>query len=329
MSGMLDQVPGLGQVAAAWPLGQWRTLQRLAAGRSNDSFHLVADGGEFVLRRLRRDKTPDALGFELALMHRLAACGVPVAEIMLNSAGAASAHIAGRLWTVSRFVASDVAPKGAALAQLGGEVLARFHAALDDFCPGFALPEEQRRLEMAAATLDQLEGVAAADALRQVMERSRRVLRGAGLELQLRRPALASVVIHGACRSSSLLVRDGRIAALLDMDSARQGTVAEDLGIALASFAKRRAGDAALDAASARAFWDAYRALRPVAAADAEALPVYLCQALIYPLVKALERTVRGLDHAAEFGRGAWRLAAAEHALARPADLLRCLCPAP
>jgi hypothetical protein len=44
-----------------------------------------------------------------------------------------------------------------------------------------------------------------------------------------------------------------------------------------------------------------------------------------YPLVKALGRVAQGRDRPEDFQRGAWRLAAAQHALNRSAELLRLL----
>jgi hypothetical protein len=57
-------------------------------------------------------------------------------------------------------------------------------------------------------------------------------------------------------------------------------------------------------------------------AEDVAALAPYLAQALTYPLVKGLDRVVSGQEGVEEFERGAWRLAAAEHALDRPSALL-------
>ncbi len=44
-----------------------------------------------------------------------------------------------------------------------------------------------------------------------------------------------------------------------------------------------------------------------------------------YPLVKALGRVVQGRDRPEEFQRGVWRLATAQHALNRSAELLHLL----
>jgi Ser/Thr protein kinase RdoA (MazF antagonist) len=72
---------------AALNLGH-RSIQRpLTAGRTNDSFRLVCTRGDFVLRRLREGKTAGALAFELDLIARLSAKGVPVAEAVATVDG--------------------------------------------------------------------------------------------------------------------------------------------------------------------------------------------------------------------------------------------------
>ena len=323
MTERYDRPPGTDQVAAAWQLGRWRALEHLAAGRNNDSFHLVTNGGEYVLRRLRQGKSTQELEFELELIRRLAASGLPMAQVVRAADGAEWHEFAGRLWTVGRFVPSDPTLKTAELAGLAGDVLARFHLAVAEFSPAFPVPDEQDRLALAAEILGRFYDLDVSPALQSQIERSRRLILQAIPERNRRCRALTAGIIHGGCRVSSLLLRHGRVAALLDMDSARHGPLPEDLAIALASFAKRRAGDAAMDASRAEAFCRGYRARRPIGIAETEAVPVYLAQALIYAHVKALERVVLGADDRRDdIARGAWRLAAAEHALDRPGEVV-------
>lgn len=316
-----DLLPDLDHVAQAWRLGSWNLLRRLAAGRTNESFHLASRAGEFVLRRLWEGKTIPSLAFELALLERLATHGVPVAETMPTTDSLRWAQASGRLWTLSRFVTNDGEPTRVEAARLAGQVLARFHDAVQGWGTESAPPEQDR----AALALEILGGIAETAvprALTSVPDRARAALEGLRATLHDLRAGLNTTVIHGACRTSSLLYRGGKVAALLDMDSSRLGPVAEDLGIALASFAKCRTGDGALGLEPATALLAGYRSVREIGDDELRALPSYLAQALVYPLVKALARVAEGRVSVADFERGAWRLAAAEHALAGPAALV-------
>lgn len=299
-------------------------LGPLAAGRTNQSFHVAGDDGEFVLRRLWEGKSVPSLQFELALIRRLAAHGVPVAETLPTAESAPWAEADGRLWTLSRFVATDAEPPKLQAARLAGEVLARFHDAVAAWGLDIA-PPEQDRTAIAYSGLDAIDGNTVPQGLTSFPERCRSVLEALRAVLPALRTGLPTTVIHGACRMSSLLYRHGRVAALLDMDSSRLGPVAEDLGIALASFAKRRGGDAALAEEPAAALLAGYRSQRGIAGPELAALPAYLAVALTYPLVKALGRVTQRRDSVAVFERGAWRLAAAEHALEQPTVLVRLL----
>lgn len=318
------ELPGLEQIARAWPQERWGVLRPLTAGRTNESFHVASDNGEFVLRRLWEGKTIPSLQFELALIHRLAAHGVPVAETLPTAERAPWAEAGGRLWTLSRFVPTDAEPPKLQAARLAGEVLARFHDAVAGWGLDIASPE-QDRTALALAALDAIDANAVPQELTSVPERCRRILEALRVALPVLRAPLPTIVIHGACRTSSVLYRQGKVAALLDMDSSRLGPVPEDLAIAVASFAKCRGGDAAVRADAAAALFAGYRSRRGIADGELAALPAYLAQALTYPLVKALGRVVQGRNSVADFERGAWRLAAAEYALERPAALIELL----
>jgi Ser/Thr protein kinase RdoA (MazF antagonist) len=203
-------------------------------------------------------------------------------------------------------------------------VLARFHEAVQGWGLDRA-PKEQDRTGLALAGLEGLAAGAVPQELTFVPGRCGAVLEALRSSMPQIRAGLGTTLIHGACRTSSLLYRGGKVAALLDMDSSRLGPVAEDLGIALASFAKCRSGEAAVGADAASALLNGYRSVRRIADAELVALPGYLAQALVYPLLKALLRVAEGRAPPAEFERGAWRLAAAEHAVARPAALVELL----
>jgi homoserine kinase type II len=321
---LVNEVPEFTQVLSLWPLGTCLNCRRLTAGRNNESFHLRTEVGEYVLRRSRTNKSFEALAFEHSLIAHLRQKGFPVPKLIPSLAGLSWESCGGRFWTVSQFIVGDQPIRHQRTASLGGEILAHFHVAMDDFQADTPVPPEANRIVEVLSTLAACQDHPALTAeVSTLITRSRKATQKTAELLELSAKGLPRTIIHGSCRLTSLLMQNDKIVALLDMDSARCGSRAEDIAIALGSFAKCRAGSAAVDSIMANCFHKAYTSILDTGPAEAEAIPAHLAQALLFPWVKAMERSLAIIPYDPyHLAKAQWRLAAAEHAISKPQQIV-------
>lgn len=324
---LVNEIPEFTQVLRLWPLGSYLHSKRLTAGRNNESIHLRTTEGDYVLRRSRASKTTEALAFEHGLIAHLRQQGFPVPEIILSFAGLTWESCGGRLWMVSRFIVGDQLIRDEKSATLAGAILARFHVAMAVFKPDISvLPKFNRIVEIQSILAACEDHPALKAEFSSLILRSRQATQKTAEMLELSAKGLPKTVIHGSCRLTSLLMQDNQIVALLDMDSARCGSHAEDIAIALASFAKCRTGTAAVDAIMANSFLNAYAAILPIESAEAEAIPAYLAQTLLFHWLKAMERSLVSSPYDFEqIAKVQWRLLSAEHAICNPQQIISLL----
>lgn len=312
-------------VVRHWPIGCYLRHHHLTAGRNNISYKVETDHGNFVLRQCRKSKTTQSLVFEYQLIGHLRSEGISAPGFIGVSDGQKWLSEAGRLWTLSPFINGSHPSRSKQAAELGGNVLAQFHKAIEKFnFPGFVPPEENRITEILGILQHCQSNVGKIIGLQALVDRSLKAARNTATALQTGSGVLPRTIIHGSCRLTSLLVEEGKLTALLDMDSARYGTCAEDIGIALASFAKCRDGEYALDELFATTMTSAYCSVSAIDNSQAEAIPGYFAQSLLYSWAKAFERYVYSEQpEIALLDKAKWRLNAAEHALADPKRITR------
>ncbi len=326
--GLVNEVPEFTQVLRLWHLGACLRCERLTAGRNNESFHLQAETGDYVLRRSRASKSAEALAFEHALIAHLRQQGFPVPDLILSLDGLTWESCGGRLWTVSRFIFGDQPTRTEQTATLGGEILARYHLAMADFKPNTTVPPEAYRIADVLNSLAAYEDNPISDtAVSTLIERTRKAAHKTAELLDASAKGLPQTIIHGSCRLTSLIIQNDKIVALLDMDSARCGSRAEDIAIALASFAKCRAGTAAVDVIMAGSLRKAYASNLAIGRAETDAIPAHLAQALLFPWVKAMARSLATLPYDSNLlAKAQWRLVAAEHAISKPQQIVNLMC---
>ena len=324
---LVNEIPEFTQVLRLWSLGTCLHCKQLTAGRNNESFHLQAETGNYVLRRSRANKTTEALAFEHGLIAHLRQHGFPVPELIPSLTGLTWESCGGRLWTVSRFIVGDQPTRNEQTASLGGAILARFHLAMAGFQPDAAVPLEENRIVDVLGTLAAYEGdPKLMPEVSTLVERTSTAAHKTAELLKISAKDLPQTIIHGSCRLTSLLMQNDKIVALLDMDSARCGSRAEDIAIALASFAKCRAGTA-VDAIMADSLSKAYASVLAIEPAEVEAIPAHLAQALLFPWVKAMERSLVSSPYDSEqIAKAQWRLLAAEHAICKPQQIVSLMC---
>ena len=275
------------ELERAFPVGEWRELDPLPLGKSQH-WRLATTRGAFVLRRSYRSKTAEAVRFEHELVARLRSSGFPAPEYVPATNGDPCAVVDGRLWRLARFVTGR--PASAEVpgqAETVARALARYHQLVAGFSATVPTPEVPL---MPAALAERLAANPTGDRfLRNVPEGLVGPLRFALAQgravhdrLEHLYPSLPLTTIHAGCRRGSALFDGGRLAVVLDFDSAHTEARALDVAVAVHDFAKVY-GDpdspdykVHLDRAVAARFVDAYQAVSTLTPAELEAVPVLL-----------------------------------------------------
>jgi homoserine kinase type II len=256
------------KLLAAYGLGALRGLEGIAGGSVNSNFGVDADAGRFFLR-LYEERDLAGAQSETAMLDRLARAGVETPAPRRRLDGAFVSAVEGKPaaifpWRDGRMrCQKSVTPKDA---RSVGEALAEVHrAGAGEVCDGgrFQLVDLNRRLDGVAASGD-ARFVDVVPRLREALVRVHGV-RDAGLP-------------RGLCHSD--LFRDnvvwnesGGIAALLDFESACEGTYAYDLMVTVLAWC---VGDD-LEPALAGAMRQGYESVRPLTAAEKSGLHAEAC----------------------------------------------------
>lgn len=322
LRGETSAPPGLKEIAAHWELGAWRELSRFERGMNNESFFLATDRGEFVLRRARSSKTADAMRFEHALTLHLRDHGIPVPEWVPGCDGTCWILAGDMLWSVATFIRSDPVKVNAELIRQVGEILARFHVATSTFQPSVPVPPPASKAKQALKVLATLGSLPDDPQALELAQRMARALPRAATAEAESLASHAGRIIHGGCRRSSVLFRDGRLVGLLDLDSARQGPRGLDLAIALASFARPKKGETTLNMTCARALGAGYTSVLALEAEERQAIPPCLAGALLFQAATELLRFARVPDERKRLARAEARVVTAQWVTERSAEIL-------
>ncbi|WP_448613252.1 phosphotransferase [Modestobacter sp. URMC 112] len=283
----VDEAAMVEALAAAYPLGRWRSWRPTELGSSNESWFVETDAGSVVLRRSHPLKTVAGARFECALLDVLRRHGYPAPEVLHTRDGGTTVELDGALHMVMRRLPGtgyDPASPGHLAAAARG--LARYHAIVSELTvPGSADPSFLvARLGPAgqaglAAAVDVVAPQLGTDT-RETMRERARSLAGAmeqvHRELGAVQDRLTTVVGHGSYGPSALLLVEDRLSGVVDFDRAAYDLLGLDLAYALDAFCRpgavRRAG-VGLDLRLTREFLHHYRAGSPVVDADLGFLP--------------------------------------------------------
>jgi homoserine kinase type II len=250
----------------AYPVGPLESFVALAAGSVNSNFSVQTGGPRARQLFLRLYEEQDRAGAEAetAMVERLGVAGVPVAPPVCRNDGGLVSDVRGKpaalfAWRQGSIRCSArVSPEDA---RAVGRALARVHVAgvREALKPSrFRFQDLCARLDQVAASGDE-RFVPAVPALRDAL-RSAHEARPAGLPCGL---------IHGDLfRDNVLWAADGSVAALLDFESASEGTFAYDLMVTILAWC---VGDD-LDLRRAQALREGYEQVRPLEARERRAL---------------------------------------------------------
>jgi homoserine kinase type II len=247
-------------------LGTLDSLEPLAAGSVNSNFSLHA-GGRRLFLRIYEEQGRAGAEIETAIVERLAGAGVPTAAPMRRKDGALVSEMRGKpaalfpwLQGTSRCQASVTREDARRL----GEALARVHV-VGAGGAGSALEPSRFRYQDLCRRLDRVE--ASGDPrFAPAVPGLRETLRAAHAA---RSPDLPRGLIHGDLfRDNVLWKDDGQLAALLDFESASDGTFAYDLMVTILAWC---VGEA-LDFGLARAMREGYEQVRPLTETERSSL---------------------------------------------------------
>jgi homoserine kinase type II len=261
----------LAAITAAFGLGALQRVQPILAGTINSNFAVETDRGPWFVR-VNEGKALADVAWEAQLVAALAAAGVATPPPVAALDGRPYAQLGGTdkwvsvfPWRVGRHLGSDEIT--ASVAAEFGAALAGFHRA------GLELPVAWRRASIydhdhLVARHARFE--ASAD---PVLAPAIAVLRD---ELAVATAAAAvrtqatHGIIHGDLFRDNVLWDAGHIVAILDFEQASGGSLAYDLAVCINDWCWN--GAPRLDVAAA--LLEAYQRVRPLTAADREALVI-------------------------------------------------------
>ena len=251
---------------AGYALGGLMSCKGIAEGVENSNFLLHAETGFFILTLYEKRVAAGDLPFFLGLMEHLAARGINCPQPVKSRSGTSLGELAGRPAAIVTFLDGVWIKQPAAshCAQLG-EALAGLHRAGQDFAmrrPNALSVASWPALFIAAGPrTDTVSPGLAAETLAEL----------ATLEAQWP-VGLPEGVIHADLFPDNVFFLQDRLSGLIDFYFACTDALAYDLAVCLNAWCFDAAGS--FDIGRGRALLDGYRAVRPLSAAEVEALPI-------------------------------------------------------
>jgi len=249
----------------AYDAGRLVSCKGIAEGVENSNFLVITDAGNFILTLYEKRVAPADLPFFLGLMRHLADRGVPCPTPVRGRDGEALRTLCGRPAAMVSFL-PGVWPRRieAHHVQGLGDALAHMHVVGQDFAqrrPNDLSVDGWRRIARACgARADEVEP-GLADLIARELDHL-----GAAWPTDL--PA---GVIHADLFPDNVFFESGRLTGLIDFYFACTDFLAYDLAVCLNAWCFER--DLAFNATKARQLLAAYARRRPLAPAEASALP--------------------------------------------------------
>ena len=251
---------------AGYALGELLSYKGIAEGVENSNFLLHTTAGSFILTLYERRVAAADLPFFLGLMEHLAKRGITCPQPVKNRSGAMLGEVSGKPAAIITFLEGMWIrrPSGRHCGALG-EALAKLHRAGADF-PGkranaLSVAGWRPLYQTVAARCDSVQpGLAAA--LAAELEQ---------LEAQWPRN-LPQGVIHADLFPDNVFFLGDKLSGLIDFYFACTDALAYDLAICLNAWCFE--ADHSYNVTKGRALLQAYAAVRPLASAERQALPM-------------------------------------------------------
>jgi homoserine kinase type II len=249
-------------LVAEYDLGELRGLSGIAAGSVNSNFSLEL-GDKRVFLRIYEEQDASGARREAAMLERLAAHGVPTPAPLARRDGGLVSTLRGKPAALFPWRDGDICCQERVterVAERVGRALAQVHVA------GAGQPCQPGRFGFEALSL-RLDSVAKGPA--EFASLAPKIREALVATHEARDPGLPHGLIHSDLfRDNVLWDSHGDLAALLDFESACEGTYAYDLMVCVLSWCY----GADLQPALASAMRGGYEAVRPLAASERDAL---------------------------------------------------------
>lgn len=275
----------LEQLLALYDIGVPLTFKGIAEGVENSNFYLQTDRGAFILTLYEKRVAEADLPFFLGLMEHMARHGIACPLPLRTRDGRQLVAMNGRSAAVLTFLSGlSLRRPGAAHCAAAGAALARLHRAGE----GFALSRTNalglagwRPLAEAIGNADRVE-----DGLTGLIAASL-------ADLEAGWPAdLPGGVIHADLFPDNVLFMKDDVSGVIDFYFACNDYYAYDLAVMLNSWCFEM--DGSYNITKGQALISAYRAHRPISAAEADGLPLLMQGAALRFL---LTRTFDWINH--------------------------------
>ena len=251
---------------ADYDLGRLVALEGISEGIENSNYRLITDRGRYILTLYEKRVDPKDLPFFLGLMNHLAAKGVPCPTPIPCRCGSALRRLCGRpAAIVSYLEGGSIGRVGVAHCAALGHALAELHLAGSEFAgsrPNTLSVSSWRELFEACR------------------DRADQLLAGLAREIEDELEALEQAwpsslpvgVIHADLFPDNVFFEQQALTGIIDFYFACVDIVAYDIAICLNAWCFEP--DGAFNITKARQMLAAYRANRPFADHELEALPL-------------------------------------------------------
>lgn len=255
----------LGQVCAAFGLGQLREFEGIPQGTINTNYRLETDRGRFFLRHTTARPSAD-LDFEASLLDHLSGASLPMPRLVHSKQGPAHLPMHGGLVSVFEWLRGRELRQGEASSAQGerlGEALAKVH--LQGLSFGLRRKNPYGP-ETVRAWLHALHGENDAE-VRRVLP-----LLTSSFERSVEQARAAAPLVEGPIHADlfvdNVKWEGDRVSALFDFEMACTGPLMLDLAITLQSWCFDGNDDPSL----ARSIVRGYHRVRPIEPAEREGL---------------------------------------------------------
>lgn len=257
----------LKECLSRFDLGALESFEGIADGVENTNYRLTTDQNRYILTLFEKRVNPEELPFYLSFMQHLQLAGIACPRAAMDKDGKHVFNIGGKPAIITTFLDGAWPKDGITAAHCAavGATLARMHNAAATFHPKrrntMALPAWRSLIHATATEADKLEHglFAALDAETDALEKNwpRSLPRGA---------------VHADLFPDNVFFIGSNISGVIDFYFACTDLFAYDLMLTLNPWCFDKDGN--LDTGKSSALLAAYHALRPLSAAEIQALPL-------------------------------------------------------
>jgi homoserine kinase type II len=259
----------LAEFLTDYDIGTMVAFRGIAEGVENSNYSLRTTAGDFILTLYERRVDPNDLPWFLGLMEHLAHRGLVCPQPVRGRDGAALRHLCGRHAAITTFL-PGVWPRRVRQAHCGpvGAALAKLHLAGADYAPTRrnALGPESwpPLLERCRSRADEVQAGLA-----------RQLDQALGVILATWPAGLPVGHIHADLFPDNVFFLDGQVSGVIDFYFAATDLLVYDIAVCLNAWCFE--ADFSFNVTKSKALLAAYRTVRPLSAAEQQALPV-MCQ---------------------------------------------------